>query len=215
MQLAEDKLEQALAEFSVQLRDPARQWFMQALQGVNCGEKGLQNTALYSAMARRKLGEEVYPGFPLPGHWTVAHVGRVFLLYRILLHYNNESRALVFTRLYREGDEQEKIAWLKAMSLMDTQGLMVEHMVHAARTNSQEAYAAIALYNPYPARHYCQEAFNQLVLKALFMDLDIRQVQGILQRMNPTMKRLVTDLKEERRAAGRVFPQGIDWLLSQ
>jgi hypothetical protein len=72
-------------------------------------------------------------------------------------------------------------------------------------------FAAIALNNDYPANHYEQRAYHQLVLKALFMDLDISQIIGLQQRKCPQLSALAIDLVNERLAADRQ-PPGSIWL---
>ncbi|GAA0375750.1 hypothetical protein GCM10009092_44960 [Bowmanella denitrificans] len=185
------------------------------LEKIRQSPSSFDSFSVNSAMARRKLGETKIVECDLDGDWDVAQLARVLLLAELLLQNNITDRAAIFVKVYQQGDEQERLAWLKAIQLLDAQGEMRDFVIHAARTNSHQCFAAIALNNPYPALHYDDEAFEQLVLKSLFMELDVRQILGILPRRTARMQALVEDLREERLAAGRSETPGICWLLTQ
>jgi hypothetical protein len=64
-------------------------------------------------------------------------------------------------------------------------------------------FEAIAHRNPYPAEHFSQSAWNQLVLKALFVESALEPIQGLDARQNPDLARMLSDYAHERWAAGR------------
>ena len=64
-------------------------------------------------------------------------------------------------------------------------------------------FNAIALYNPYPQEYFDELAWNQMVLKALFVGSPLRLIQGLELRANPTLAQMLTDYANERLAASR------------
>ena len=74
------------------------------------------------------------------------------------------------------------------------------------RSNVAHVFAAMALGNPYPASHFSELAWNQLVLKAIFNDQPLAEIHGLLERKNPTLAHDICLLAQERWAAGRRIP---------
>jgi hypothetical protein len=64
-------------------------------------------------------------------------------------------------------------------------------------------FEAIALRNPYPAQHFDEAAWNQMILKALFIESSLSPIYGLDQRRNPTLARMAIDYVHERWAARR------------
>ena len=84
-------------------------------------------------------------------------------------------------------------------------------VIDAGRTNSRRLFAAIAQHNPYPAAYYNEAQYNQLVIKALFMELSIEPVWGLRERRNMELARICGDFIEERLEAARAVPASL-WL---
>ncbi|HLV01258.1 MAG TPA: EboA domain-containing protein, partial [Acidobacteriota bacterium] len=70
---------------------------------------------------------------------------------------------------------------------------------------------AIACRNPYPARYFPELNFNQMVLKCLFVGVEIHRIVGLGERFNPELSRMCNDYVDEREAAGRSVPVEV-WL---
>ena len=193
-------------------------WLKQALLDI-AGSDGIEMHGLYSAMARRKMGEApVY----LPaayaettgGAWFCSEAARTLMLKQLIDSHSPKQHRALITKAYQAGDEHERTAILKGFSLLDPEGKLVEMSIHCGRTNSHRLFSAIALLNPYAARHYSNSAFNQLVLKALFMGLDIRQITSLDQRRNRALNAMCLDYIEELQSAGRVIPESITFAFS-
>ncbi|HEY8611138.1 MAG TPA: EboA domain-containing protein, partial [Roseomonas sp.] len=54
-----------------------------------------------------------------------------------------------------------------------------------------------------PTEHFDENAWNQMVLKALFIGSTLAPIQRLDCRANPTLMRMLCDYARERRAAGR------------
>ena len=64
-------------------------------------------------------------------------------------------------------------------------------------------FEAVAHRNPYPRKMFDQDAWNQMVLKALFIGSRLDPIQGLDERANPGLASMLVDYAHERWAAGR------------
>ncbi len=71
------------------------------------------------------------------------------------------------------------------------------------RTNMKTVFEAIAHRNPYPAEQLPEVAWNQMVLKSLFIGSALDPIIGLDQRANPHLAQMLCDYAHERWAAGR------------
>jgi hypothetical protein len=113
------------------------------------------------------------------------------------------------TEVFRKGDNAERVALLRALSLLPQPERFVPLAVEACRTHVLDVFAAIACDNPLPAAAFPELHFNQLVIKALFLELPLERVLGWRTRCNPELVRIAGDYEAERRAAGRIVPADI------
>jgi hypothetical protein len=72
-------------------------------------------------------------------------------------------------------------------------------------------FEAIACDNPYPANHFDDTAWNQLVIKAVFVEAPVWRIWGLDSRLSEELSRMALDLVEEKRSAGRQIPPQL-WL---
>ncbi len=70
-------------------------------------------------------------------------------------------------------------------------------------------FEAIACHNPYPSDYFDQAAWNQMVVKAVFVGTSIKNIAGIAERANPDLRQMLRDLISERQAAGRAVPTDV------
>ena len=199
--------------------DAARNWLDEALQHLADSDDTGADLALYSAMARRKLGE-ARPGQPTPistpeaeldiERWSGAEIARVALLATAIERRPEQVESLLGD-YYRMGDESERMALLRGLILFAPAACLSEIALDAGRTNSLELISAITLDNPYPARYYNDDQFNQMVLKALFLGLAIERIVGLEERGNADLARMGEQYVVEREDAGRPVPADI-WL---
>ena len=64
-------------------------------------------------------------------------------------------------------------------------------------------FEAVAHRNPYPREQFDEEAWNQMVVKAFFIGSELWPIQGLDERRNADLARMLIDLAHERRAAAR------------
>jgi hypothetical protein len=199
--------------------DAGRQWFDDALESLRGSEQVEEDLGLYSAMARRKVGEAsprqsaaIETAIaPLDiRRWSSADSARLVLLISAVQRDPARAETIV-TGYYRNGDESERMALVRGLICFAPAGYLAAIALDAGRTNNIELLSALALDNPYPGCFYSDDQFNQMVLKALFLGLAIERIDGLERRANPELTRMCENYAVERGAAGRPLPADI-WL---
>ena len=205
LDLRQDCLAEYRQVFSLQLDDSELQWWRQA-QAQLAQHPDASTAALLSSQCKRHLKDHPLPGC---GSWSNVQLARALLLAQALEQYPPAEQVPLLRQLFLWGDDQEKIATLKALDWLDSQGLCVELALQAGRTSNSQVFAALALDTRYPSRHYSERAFHQLVLKALGMGLDVRRLVGLEQRQGVALNQLALDLLDEQLAAQRTVSPGL------
>ena len=117
------------------------------------------------------------------------------------------DRHVGFVRdLIRRGEVRERQAVLRALAALPDAERFVELAIDACRSNVETVFAAIACDNDYPARHFPAPAFDQMVIKALFVGAPLARVAGLAARTTGELVRMVDAYVSERTAAGRPIP---------
>jgi hypothetical protein len=132
-----------------------------------------------------------------------ALAGRVELIARAAGALAIDDLVTLVDGCFRTGDNDERRAVLAALERLPAPERFVPLAVAACRTNVVPVFEAIACENPFAARHFPEAAFNQLVLKALFVGVAIDRIVGLADRITPELERMAAAYASERRAAGR------------
>lgn len=138
-----------------------------------------------------------------PRDWTLDQTARILLLLSLP---PGDRSARLMDEMYQTADVGETLALMKALPLLPDPRLHMARAREAIRSNVKAQFEAVALRNPYAAKHVDDIGWNQLVTKTLFVDSPLDQVWGLDRRVNPALGRILTDLAFERWAAGRTFP---------
>lgn len=141
------------------------------------------------------------PGWQ-PQGWSIDQVARVWL---VLQYPHEPADALISTleQLFSAGEVHELVALYQALPLLPHPPRWRARCAEGIRSNMKAVFCAVAHHNPYPAEQLSEGAWNQLVLKCLFLDLPLEPIIGLEQRANPELARMLIDFARERWAAGR------------
>ena len=148
--------------------------------------------------------------------WGVDELGRVVALTRAArVIRGDDFRELVET-CYAQGDNRERTAVLRALPFFsDESASFVPLAVEACRSSVDTIFQAICCDNPFPARHFPEANFCQMVIKALFTGAPVPRIVELSARISNELVRMANDFASERRAAGRVVPDDVEYLLNR
>jgi hypothetical protein len=140
-----------------------------------------------------------------PARWRVDQAART-LLVLALPAGDAESYSRSLDRLFADSDEGELVTLYQALPLLPHPAAHRARTAEGIRSNMKTVFDAIAVDNPYPSEMLDEAAWNQLVLKCLFVGTRLESVQGVDERSNPTLARMLCDFAHERWSAGRPVP---------
>jgi hypothetical protein len=139
--------------------------------------------------------------------WSQLQAARVYLLLQYPAQ-NQKSWMSTLQKLFETGDMLEIEALYSALPLMPFPKEMVGRAREGLRTNITSVFDAVALNNPYPSKYFDESAWNQMVVKAIFMQRPLFKIQNAESRANSELANIIIDFAHERWAAGRnVIPE--------
>jgi hypothetical protein len=172
----------------------------------------------FTSIARRvgtagvSIGDRETEGLAAAGvdwpmaEWTIDDIARTVLLLSAAPHLDSDPYATLVETCYRDGDNRERQAILRALPLLPDPPRFLTLGFEACRSHVQPVFEALACANPYPVRYFPELNWNQLVLKALFTGVSLERIWQLPERVSPELVRMATDYVSERRAAGRSLP---------
>ncbi|MEM6279046.1 MAG: EboA domain-containing protein [Verrucomicrobiota bacterium] len=136
------------------------------------------------------------------GGWDHFRLARVTLL--LSLAQEEESVFVeTFHAILNTADLREQVALFSALPWLPVPEKLLEAAVDGLRTNIVDVFDSIALDNSFPEAQFSDEAWNQMVLKAIFITRPLHRIMGIPDRRNALLAEAISDLAHERWAAGR------------
>ena len=157
------------------------------------------NAPLALTDAEIAAGSESRPGWD-PRDWTLHEAVRVYIL--CASTSDGAQMSLRLDRLCSAADIGELVAFYRGLPLYPDQPRYASGRPRAfGRTCG--VFEAVAHRNPYPAEQLTEAAWNQMVLKALFVGSQLAPIVGLDGRRNPTLGRMLCDYAHERWAAAR------------
>jgi hypothetical protein len=189
-------------------------WFRGAIKDVtNASNERPIGVAI--GLAPRRLGkadlslptadlaraEALRPGLDL-SDWSIDQLARVALM--VSSHKDNDSAfAARFDNFCTTAEINELIALCRGLPIYPTPALIEPRAREAVRSGMKPVFEAVAHRNPYPRESFAEDAWNQMIVKALFIGSALWPVQGLDERANPRLARMLVGLAQERWAAGR------------
>ena len=139
-----------------------------------------------------------------PRGWNVTDAARILLLSG--LPAGAKPFAERFRALCRTADVAELATLYRGLPLYPDPASLEEQVGEGLRSNMRGVFEAITHNNPYPKAHFDDHRWNHMVLKALFIGSPLAPIQGLDERANPELARIMCDFAHERWAAGRPVP---------
>ena len=136
-----------------------------------------------------------------PSDWSLDQTARIYLL--LVSSSDGEIFLRRLEQLCNTADVGELVAFYRGLPLYPDQPRYVLRAAEGIRTNMKAVFEAVAHRNPYPSEQLSEPAWNQMVLKTLFIDSNLHSIAGLDRRTNPTLARMLCDYAHERWAAGR------------
>jgi hypothetical protein len=143
-----------------------------------------------------------------PELWAADEAARTLIL-SATHHDDDQAFAARVDRLCTTAEVTEYIAYLKGFAIFPAAKLLYGRAREGVRSAITPVFAAIACHNPYPFDHFDADAWNQMIVKAVFSGTPIDTIFGLQERRNPEVVQMMRDLISERRAAGRPLPDAV------
>lgn len=196
-----------------QVPEATGDWFAEQLETLTIDPSD-RNLHIAFGMAPRRLGkddlaltpddiaaaQDARPGWS-PGDWSVDEAARIALL--CAAGSRNRPFSERFTELCRTADVGEAIALYRGLPLYPEPEALEAQAAEGLRTNMRAIFEAVAHHSPYPRERFDENRWNHMVLKALFIDSTLHPIEGLDERANPELARILCDYAHERWAAGR------------
>lgn len=138
----------------------------------------------------------------VPSGWSLDQAGRTLMLLSLPANDAERYHALV-EKLFSAADVSEQIALYQSLPLLPHPDLFVARAAEGLRTSITAVFNAIALNNPFPGDYFERLPWNQMVLKAVFVDSPLHLIQQLDQRANSELAHMLSDYAHERWAAKR------------
>jgi hypothetical protein len=160
---------------------------------------GRADLALTSADGARAA--DLRPGFD-PHDWSIDQLARVALM--AASHEGDDAAfATRFDGFCATAEVNELIALARGLPIYPGARLLEPRAREAVRSGMKPVFEAVAHRNPYPREIFAEDPWNHMVVKALFIGSSLWPIQGLDQRANPHLARMLVDFAHERWAAGR------------
>ncbi|MDZ7719201.1 MAG: EboA domain-containing protein [Balneolaceae bacterium] len=137
-----------------------------------------------------------------PIDWSADQLGRVFLMLNFAKNGKNEFLEKI-EKIFLTSDMGEAVALYKGIPLYPCQEEFKKRAAEGIRSNMTTVFNAVAHHNPYPAEYMDEGAWNQVVLKALFVESSLYKIIGLDERANKTLAKILVEYAHERWSAGR------------
>lgn len=195
------------------LAEDARVWFDGALERVRHATRDTELNLAFGLVSRKlgkadlaltaeelRAADAVRAGWD-PELWSVDQAARVALV----LATPGDADAFVrrLDLLCATADVAELVALYRGLPLYPWPERHRLRAAEGVRTNMKAVFEAVAHANPYPAEQLPEGAWNQMVLKALFVGSALDPVIGLDRRGNAPLAQMLCDYAHERWSASR------------
>lgn len=189
----------------------AMDWLQEKTKTLVASESARDFFMVYSLLAS-KFNKTLYVSYPQDSNEIITYfkihkadvlqVSRIYLLTKVL-EVNPEFYNQEVAKIIEVADTTELETFLRYLTILPECESFKHAAVEALRTNISIVFDAITLKNPYPALYFNDQQWNQMYLKAAFMERDLSMIQSVDDRANIDLTRIISDFAHERWAASR------------
>jgi hypothetical protein len=199
---------------SARLGNGERGWLDDHLHRIRSDPTGRPLT-IAVGMTSRKLGKQplaltseelddadvMCPGLDLQS-WSVDQAARVLF---VLASFDGAEDTFAgrLDKLVRSAEIGEQVALLRGLPLYPRPAEILGVAGEGVRSAIQPVFEAVAHDSPYPAEHFSESMWNQMVVKTLFIGSRLHPIRGLDERRNADLARMLVDYAHERWAAKR------------
>jgi hypothetical protein len=115
----------------------------------------------------------------------------------------------LFKRLFQTADVSEQQLIVLVLPLLKSPERFLHVAAEATRTNIVPVFSAMALCNPFPQVYFNENQWNQMVLKAIFLECDVNEIDGLHVRHNSALSETIFQYISERHSASRSVPLAV------
>jgi hypothetical protein len=168
---------------------------------IGLAPRRLGKADLSLTAAELTRAEALRPGLD-PSDWSIDQLARVALM--AASHAGDDAAfASRFDGFCATAEINELIALCRGLPVYPNAALIEPRAREAVRSGMKPVFEAVAHRNPYPRETFAEDAWNQMVVKAFFIGSALWPIQGLDQRANPRLARMLVGLAQERWAARR------------
>jgi hypothetical protein len=190
-------------------------WFREMVANIKEDDSRGDALAMAIGLTSRRLGKAdlflspddmaravaLRPGLD-PSDWSLDQLARIAFM---IASFTGDDKdfAARFDSFCATAELNELIALCRGLPVYPAASLLEPRAREAIRSGMKPVFEAVAHRNPYPVDFFSEDAWNQMVVKAFFIGSAMWPIQGLDQRTNPHLARMLVDLAQERWAAGR------------
>jgi hypothetical protein len=168
---------------------------------IGLAPRRLGKADLSLSEAELARAEALRPGLD-PSDWSIDQLARIALM--TASHAGDDAAfASRFDSFCATAEINELIALCRGLPVYPNAALIEPRAREAVRSGMKPVFEAVAHRNPYPRETFAEDAWNQMVVKAFFMGSTLWPIQGLDDRANPRLARMLVGLAQERWAAQR------------
>lgn len=194
--------ESGVAWFRGAIHDVAHATNERALSvAIGLAPRRLGKADLSLTPAELARAEALRPGLDL-SDWSIDQLARVALM--AASHAGDDAAfASQLDGFCATAEINELIALCRGLPIYPNAALIEPRAREAVRSGMKPVFEAVAHRNPYPRETFAEDAWNQMVVKAFFVGSTLWPIQGLDDRGNPRLARMLVGLAQERWAAQR------------
>lgn len=138
--------------------------------------------------------------------WQYPQLARLLVLLKVEQTVSRDRYIESVNELYKTADVNELILLGQSLVFFSDPEVFVERARESARSNIAPVFSSVAYNSDYAQRFFDNTAWNQLILKAAFLNEPIWNIVGLKSRNNQELVAMLRHYVDERQAAGRSVP---------